>query len=296
MNKTNVYNTSGRPGTSSSSQIAHTISRVPSQISMREPQLREYNRTITNPVYLASPTHDYDLYAQMDKEQQFQKQHHDRYDGSASVRITRNVPITVKANDFDAYSYSVGEDDRARLSERLSDSGGSRYTTEQNTIYQRSLQHYASNEEVSSQYAMKTNTQMGAIIGTSGGGSNNDSLKGIYRAVEYTKSPRVERVRIKNSEDLDDLSNSHHQIMHNNELPSHRYKIDARDVPIKVVDIDNNQVNYLQYQTLNTSTTTNEADEKTFVVKLFPFDENEKEIQEMTMFVESNDRVITRKY
>ena len=47
------------------------LSRIPSQVSVRE----QNTRSVINPVYLTTPNTDYDLYAQMEREQHLQQQH-----------------------------------------------------------------------------------------------------------------------------------------------------------------------------------------------------------------------------
>jgi hypothetical protein len=98
----------------------------------------------------------------------------------------------------------------------------------------------------------------------------------------------VERVRVRNTEEFstdDDYADE----ASNNQLAAKIFQIDARGIPIQVASIDSNlyasqQVNGGLYEQQIM-----ESSQKKFVVKLFPYDENEKEIQEMTMFVESND-------
>ena len=132
-------------------------------------------------------------------------------------------------------------------------------------------QKMASSNEASSinyPYSMRTNTQHGSIIASNSGVS--DSLKSMYRAVEYTKSPQIERVRVKNSDDCDEFE----------VISSQQQEMSSRSYNQSIVDsyrtVDSNAIVY------------GDEDEKTFVVKLFPLDEQEKEVQEMTMYVESS--------
>jgi hypothetical protein len=288
-----MYSSGRGTSASSSTQIvpnSGALSRIPSQSSMRE---HTATRSVANPVYLATPNTSYDLYAQMEREQHLQEQH-DRIEreyqyqqhqqqlidnGSASVKITRTIPINSvsKQNEFDNYSFTLNDENRGRLvSETSSMHNNDRYDmTEHSTMYQRS--QYSSNTDLDPPYIIKTSANLGSMNQY----NNDQTLKGIYRAVEYTKSPRVERVRIKNSEEFDNYE--HHHM--SGDYSSHKYKR----------DIENNEFNHLQYRTPATTTMNSEHEEKTFVVKLFPVDEHEKEVQEMTMFVESNEQH-TRKY
>ena len=292
-----MYSSGRGTSASSSTQIIPSggLSRIPSQASMRE----HTTRSVANPVYLATPNTNYDLYAQMEREQHLQEQH-DRIEreyqyqqhqqqladnGSASVKITRNIPLNsvTRQNEFDNYSFTLNDENRGRMATETSSMHNTdRYDmTEHSAMYQRS--QYTSNNDLDPPYIIKTSANLGSIMNGSSGGmssqyNNDQTLKGIYRAVEYTKSPRVERVRIKNSEEYD---YEHHM---SGDYASHKY----------TRDMENNEFNHLQYRT-PAATMNSEHDEKTFVVKLFPVDEHEKEVQEMTMFVESNEQH-TRKY
>ncbi|CAF0763535.1 unnamed protein product [Brachionus calyciflorus] len=113
---------------------------------------------------------------------------------------------------------------------------------------------------VSYPFSMKTNTQHGAILAS---GAANET-KNMYRAVEFSKGPSCERMCVRN---LDDS-----------------------------VAFDSSQMEDV-YRTYDSSTTkqtftetsyrTDEVkrDEKTYVVKLYPVDD--KEVQEMTMYVDN---------
>lgn len=107
------------------------------------------------------------------------------------------------------------------------------------------------------------------------------SSDALCRSVEYTKSPRMERVRITN-ENVDGEQQQ--------DLATHVYKIDARQVPIRVAE--SQEFGY-QSSIVSGSGAYGENEEKAFVVKLFPVDEHEKEVQEMTMYVESNEQITT---
>jgi hypothetical protein len=319
-----MYSGRGTAASSSSQIVPAAISRIPSQASMRE----NTRASVANPVYLTTPNTEYDLYAQMEKEQQLQYQHqmqmekeqhlHQQHqmqmerehhfqqqqqqlhyqqqqqqqqfqqqieNGTASVKITRSVPIVTKESEFDNFSFTLNDGGKMATTTLTEAARHERFDMmEQNQMYQRT--HAMDNAP----YTIKTNANMGSIVAgsTTGGMSqySNESLKGIYRAVEYTKSPRIERVRVKNSEDFDDFDQQ--QSM---DYAAQNYRIDTREGQIRVSDIDNNngEFNHLEYRTPMNN------DEKTFVVKLFPVDEHEKEVQEMTMFVESSEHH-TRKY
>ena len=302
-----MYSSGRGTSASSSAQIVPgTLSRIGSQTSMREPT----TRSVANPVYLATPNTDFDLYAQMEREQHLQEQH-DRIEreyqyqqqqkqqqltdnGTASVKITRSIPINTisKESEFDNYSFTLN-DDRSRMTTESSSIRHDRYDMmEHNSMYQHG--HYNSNNDMDPPYIIKTSANLGSMVtGTAGGisqYSNDQTLKGIYRAVEYTKSPRIERVRIKNSEEFDNFEHHHTT---SNDYMSRKHIIDSNNTPMRITDMDNNEYNHLQYRT--PASMNSEHDEKTFVVKLFPVDEHEKEVQEMTMFVESNEQH-TRKY
>ena len=271
------------------------LSRIPSQVSVRE----QNTRSVINPVYLTTPNTDYDLYAQMEREQHLQQQH-DRIereiqyqqqkqqqigDGKASVKITRSIPVNSvsKENDFDNYSFTLNDENRGRMA--TTETSSHRFDMmEHSAIYQHS-QYNSNNDQITdSSYIIKPNSNINQF-NSNNSSNNNIDMKGVYRAVEYTKSPRVERVRIKNSEDFE---NYNHHSINNFEYASQSYKVDAREMPVRVTE---NEYNHMKYR----NPTTTDNDEKTFVVKLFPVDENEKEVQEMTMFVESNEQH-TRKY
>jgi hypothetical protein len=116
-------------------------------------------------------------------------------------------------------------------------------------------------DPISYSYSVKTNNHLGSIITSLNGVSDyRDSFRTIYRAVEYTKSPKLERVRVKNMDDTENVLED--------ETITYKMEDDLSK------DKANNDLNL-------------QDGEKTFIVKLFPLDEQEKEVQEMTMFVDS---------
>jgi hypothetical protein len=126
-------------------------------------------------------------------------------------------------------------------------------------------------------YIIDQEQQNGLYSSTTNKQTNSDAL---CRSVEYTKSPRMERVRITNENMTDEEQ----------DIATHVYKIDARQVPIRVAE--SQEFGY-QSSIVSGSGAYGENEEKAFVVKLFPVDEHENEIQEMTMYVESNEQITT---
>jgi hypothetical protein len=136
-----------------------------------------------------------------------------------------------------------------------------------NTIKNPNYSTLSESDPVSYSYSVRTNNHLGSIITSLNGASDyRDSFRTIYRAVEYTKSPKLERVRVKNMEDIENVL----------EEEAIKYEMAGDSTKEKIDDFN------LQ------------DGEKTFIVKLFPLDEQEKEVQEMTMFVDSgNNNEIT---
>jgi hypothetical protein len=168
-------------------------------------------------------------------------------------RQSINYAVVTPSSEFDHYSQVVAEVDD--------------YTT--NNLYEVQQRQDCYNDYRYSNvigetypYMLKTNNYYGSNITNSNDvnkNNNNESLKNIYRAVEYTKSSEGERVRVKNSENFN--SQSTNNMM---ELSEVTQEIQTRNILLE----DEEQV------------------EKTFVVKLFPMDDNLKEVQEMSLFYE----------
>ena len=156
-------------------------------------------------------------------------------------------------------------------------------------------------------FTLKTNTHLGSIITSSNGMGyiNNESL---YRAVEYTKSPRLERVRVKTCEDSDDAYESTLKIDEfsfcrngckiesccsgcccNGEAVAINNTADLSSIYREETSRENEMTSSSYHHHHNHHFCNDEYEceesEKKFVVKLYPFDEQEKEVQEMSMYV-----------
>ena len=155
-------------------------------------------------------------------------------------------------NEFEHYSQVMNEPD---------DNFSTFYETDQRDV---NLSRYSHVHELNYPYTVKTNTQYGSIVTSNESArihSNNDPFKNIYRAVEYSKSPDGgERVRVTNSEDFLAESNSIKQTR-----------------CFEMLDTSN-----LTEEIQTRNIMLDEEHEKTFVVKLFPMDD-EKEVQEMSL-------------
>jgi hypothetical protein len=173
-----------------------------------------------------------------------------------TMKRQSNYAVITPNSEFDHYSQVVAEVDD--------------YTT--NNIYEVQQRQDCYNDYRYSNvigetypYMLKTNNYYGSNITSSNdihnvNNNNNESLKNIYRAVEYTKSSEGERVRVQNSENFNSATTNN--IM---ELSEITQEIQTRNI---LLEEEEEQV------------------EKTFVVKLFPMDENLKEVQEMSLFYE----------
>jgi hypothetical protein len=250
-------------------------------------------------------------------------------------RSIRSIPAIRQQsnfNEFDNYSQVVTEDDNYSLSGKSivinygdidvqKDSHSIVLAKQMNNNDFESFEVHP-NTSNSYPYTLKTNTNLGSIITTSNGMSyiNNESL---YRAVEYTKSPRLERVRVKTCEDSDDAYEStlkidefsfcrngckiesccpgcccngeavilsdHNTFNNTSDLSSIYREETSRENEMTSSSYHHNHNHHFcndQYEC--------EEGEKKFVVKLYPFDEQEKEVQEMSMYVTNDVNAPTR--
>lgn len=158
-----------------------------------------------------------------------------------SIRQQSNY-AAITPNDFDHYSQVMTEteDNFSNL-------------CEQKEHFSESINYKYSNE-VSYPYIVRATVHDSHSISPY---NNPDSLRSIYRAVEYTKSPDGERVRVKNSEDYINESNSI-------KLKTVRTSSLTEEIQTKNMILD-------------------EENEKTFIVKLFPMDDQQREVQEMSL-------------
>lgn len=267
----------------STSQILNPISRVPSQISLKN----EINFPI-NSAYFASQGAIHGL----DQNTIYSHVNRDNYNYTLSQNLEENtagferIPqirqsnYNTNVNEFDNYSQVLTEESSfAGNASALMNYGDVDIKETFHQGFNESLYHGSAKPNIavdlntiSYPYSMKTNTQHGSIIASAAGASHvSDSVKNMYRAVEYTKSPKLERVRVKNSEESDEFDN-----YENNEMSAKTFQIDTRGQSI----LTSENLSY------HSKGMVNGESEKTFVVKLFPLDEQENEVQEMTMYVE----------
>lgn len=152
--------------------------------------------------------------------------------------------------EFDNYSQVVTE---------AEDNFSSYCETEQRDRCNDSINfRYSNPVEFNYPYLVKAGNHLASI--ENGLYSNGDSLKNIYRAVEYTKSSDGERVRVTNSEDF---------ISEMNSIKSNKLETIATSGLTEEIQTKNLVLE--------------EEHEKTFIVKLFPMDDQEREVQEMSL-------------
>jgi hypothetical protein len=170
------------------------------------------------------------------------------------VRQSNYSAVTTTPNEFEHYSQVMNENE---------DNLSNFYESDRRDV---NLSRFSNVHEIAYPYTIKTNTQYGSIITNNDNtiriqNTNNDSFLNAYRAVEYSKSPDGgERVRVTNSEDF--LSDK-------NSIKQKKY-FESLDTSNLTEEIQTRNI------------TLDEEHEKTFVVKLFPMDD-EKEIQEMSL-------------
>ena len=167
------------------------------------------------------------------------------------------------------------------------------------------------------EYSLKTDTHHGAILAQHHEHQHKSTphTAALYRAVEYTKSPHLEKVSVKTSPgqlnrdlfdsdvDMDDHDRLSEQniIIHHNQnqiettttttttatATAHSSSFELQqEILNQHIKFHNEQ--YSKYGARNNETyqgdeENEDKDEKTFIVKLFPLDEQEKEVQELTM-------------
>ncbi|RNA40480.1 hypothetical protein BpHYR1_036982 [Brachionus plicatilis] len=233
------------PSSISQSQMMNPLSRAPSQISLKN----EINLPISSVGYLANHLDQSGFYSHSKEnynlgyEESTSKIQH--YDEDYSQVVTEEDNLSVHASTFMNYG-DVDVQDR-RQSSDLSYHGSALPNIDLNSL--------------SYPYSMKTNTQHGSILAS---GLNDKSL---YRAVEFTNGPSVERVCVRNMNDsLFDTSHAEDNCF---------YESKKQFV----------QENSTSYQKDFHSSNEQRNSEKTYVVKLFPIDD--KEVQEMSMFVDN---------
>lgn len=278
----------------SSSHIINPISRTHSHVSLREmTTTNDYNMPM-NTIYMNTQNlNQGTMYSTVSHEQANYHHHHQQTFEESNGIEKRTMPIRqANYNEFDNYSQVVTEEDSfsgagatGGAASVIMNYGDVDIQNNSSAVNQSSYaESYRLKQQQNSDintmnypFALKTNNQLGSIIASAAGMSHNsDSLRSIYRAVEYTKSPRLERVRVKNSEDLDQEEEYNAT---SNQMNSEEY---STRTSYKTESSNTQHV-------LESNMTMDDNSEKTFVVKLFPLDEQEKEVQEMTMFVESSD-------
>lgn len=267
----------------SSSGVTNQISRVPSQISLKN----EINFPITSASYLTAPSSHLDqntIYSQVNRDNYTVSQNTLEETTTTTTTTTtgferiapppiRQQQINYNSNyitDFDNYSQVINEEDtHFHHQHAFNDSNALRH--QMNSTIQD-----INPIMLNTPYSMKTNTQLGSIIATTTASAGSGNA-GMYRAVEYTKSPILERVRVTNlQEDMNDFDfeNFDHFNSHNYETSRGQSMLTSENC------------SSMAYRQDMHSMTGVEDNEKTFVVKLFPLDEQENEVQEMTMYVE----------
>lgn len=166
------------------------------------------------------------------------------------VRQQSNYPVINSSefeNNIDHYSQVMTETE---------DNFSSSMCEQQKDHFNETVNYRYSNE-VSYPYMVRATVRDSSISPY----NNPESLKSIYRAVEYTKSPDGERVRVTNSEDYSHQANS---IITNTKVETIRTSSVAEEIQTRNMILD-------------------EENEKTFIVKLFPMDEDHREVQEMSL-------------
>ena len=233
------------PSSISQSQIMNPLSRAHSQISLKN----EINLPISSVGYLANHLDQRGFYSHsrenynLGYEDSFSKIKH--YDEDYSQVVTEEDNLSVHASTFMNYG-DVDVQDR-RQNTDLSYHGSTVPNIDLNSV--------------SYPYSMKTNTQHASLLNS---GSND---KNLYRAVEFTKGPSIERVCVKNINDsLFDTSQSEENFLYESKKQFF-------------------QENSTSHQTDFHSANEPRDNEKTYVVKLFPIDD--KEVQEMSMYVDN---------
>ena len=175
-------------------------------------------------------------------------------------------------NEFDNFSQVISEE------ENFSMRYGMEAAQRHNELMLKNISLNKSNTELNASiypYSVRGNTELNAVFSRDDLTQNTInqaselSQKSAYRAVEYSKSSEGERVRVTNTEEVNGAE----------EYASQAYRIDSSEFKTTTE---------IRGESKKSSTLTEDS-EKSFVVKFFPT-EQEKETQEMTMFVDaSND-------
>lgn len=189
---------------------------------------------------------------------------------------------TGEFNGFDNFSQVVNDEDHFAS---VMIGGGRNEMRQQSTANYESefSQRVSANERINSEMnsTIYPYSLRGADLSTIRSSDNTlqtNSGNG-YRAVEYSRSPDGERVRVTNTE----------EILEGGDISAQALKIDR--INTSHLNIQQNATSHISaysFQGPKKTITLNEESSKNFSVKLFPPDFNEDETQEMSMFVENS--------
>ena len=195
----------------------------------------------------------------------------ERMQNSMHLNAVNQHKMHGEFNEFDNFSQVISEE------ENFSMRYGMEAAQRHNELMLKNISINKSNTELNASiypYSVRGNSEMNAVFSRDDLTQNTItqasdlSQKSAYRAVEYSKSSEGERVRVTNTEEINGAE----------EYASQAYRIDSSEFKTTT-----------EIRGESKKSTLTEDSEKSFVVKFFPT-EQEKETQEMTMFVDaSND-------
>jgi hypothetical protein len=208
--------------------------------------------------------------------------------------MTERVPTFIN-NEFDNYSQVITEDDNYSaqivMNQKEQEMNNHHYDSSEN-----SAQIHRLSDSGSFPLTIKTNTQLGSIATSAGVLTHSsDTYGNSFRVVEFTKSPALERVRIRDTDsDENDAECEEFEAVINtrrNEYDNQAFRIehhhnhhysddDAMHTYFQSELTEN--IHFETQQQFNV-----EQSEKRVVVKLYPYDEQDKETQELSMYVDA---------
>jgi hypothetical protein len=278
---------------SSSQIITAPITRTHSQISVRASSL---------PV-----SENYGIYLNSSQENRYNSEYiyskvgRENHNATMMAReiMTERMPTYIN-NEFDNYSQVITDDDNYSAQIVINQ-------TEQDINHKHHHYHYDSSENSAQIHRLsdsgsfpltiKTNTQLGSIATSAGVLTHSsDTYGNSFRIVEFTKSPALERVRIRDTDsDENDAECEEFEAVINtrrNEYDNQAFRI-GHHHRIHHTDDDAIRTYYHQSELredMHFETQEEikvEQSEKRVVVKLYPYDEQDKETQELSMYVDA---------
>jgi len=277
---------------SSSQIITAPVTRTHSQISVRASSLPVSDNY---GIYLNSTQEN----SRFNSEYIYSKVGRENHNATNVTReiMTERVPTYIN-NEFDNYSQVITEDDNYSAQIVINQTEKEinhhyNYDSSEN-----STQMHRLSDSGSFPLTIKTNTQLGSIATSAGVLTHSsDTYGNSFRVVEFTKSPALERVRIRDtdSDENDDADCEEFEAVittRRNEYENqtfrmleHHHRLHSNDDDVMHTYFQSEHTENIHFETQKQINL--EQSEKRVVVKLYPYDEQDKETQELSMYVDA---------